>query len=178
MPADVEVVDGVITRIGHLNPGEHTAVVDVRGMYILPGAIDVHVHSRDPGFPGKEDFGSLTAAAAAGGITTVVDMPNTVPAVETAAVLQEKVELASSRALVDFALWGLLGARSTTEDVEGLLSAGAVGLKAYLGYAIRRANRQVVYTPDLDDPELEAPADYGRSEERRVGKECRPRSAR
>lgn len=135
--------------------------VDARGMLVLPGGIDAHVHGRDPGFPEKEDFGSLTAAAAAGGITTVVDMPNTVPAVETAAVLREKAERASGRALVDFALWGLLGSRSTAADVEGLLDAGAVGLKAYLGYAIRRATRQVVYTPDLDDPDLEAPADYG-----------------
>ncbi|HEY4027228.1 MAG TPA: dihydroorotase family protein [Candidatus Dormibacteraeota bacterium] len=135
--------------------------VDAGGLLVLPGGIDAHVHSRDPGFPEKEDFGSLTAAAAAGGITTVVDMPNTVPAVESAAVFHEKVELASSRAIVDFALWGLLGGRSRTEDVEALLDAGAVGLKAFLGYAMRRANRQVIFTPDLDDAELEAPPDYG-----------------
>jgi len=49
-------------------------IVDAAGCLVLPGAIDVHVHSRDPGFPEKEDFGTLTAAAAAGGVTTVVDM--------------------------------------------------------------------------------------------------------
>jgi dihydroorotase (multifunctional complex type) len=134
---------------------------DARGLLVLPGGVDAHVHGRDPGFPEKEDFASLTAAAAAGGITTVVDMPNTVPAVESAAVLLDKAALISGRAIVDFALWGMLGCRSTIEDVERMLDAGAVGLKAYLGYAIRRANRQVVYTPDLDDPELEPPADYG-----------------
>ena len=127
----------------------------------MPGGIDAHVHSRDPGFPDKEDFGTLTAAAAAGGITTVVDMPNTVPAVENAAVFQDKVEIASSRARVDFALWGMLAASSSPADVAGLLDAGAVGLKAFLGYAVRRSNRQVVYTPETDDPELEAPAGYG-----------------
>jgi dihydroorotase (multifunctional complex type) len=157
---DVAVAGGTIVAVEpSVGPGREE--VDAGGLLVLPGGIDAHVHSRDPGFPEKEDFASLTAAAAAGGITTVVDMPNTVPAVEHAAAFAEKVELASSRAVVDFGLWGLLGSRSRAEGVAGLLDAGAVGLKAYLGYAIRRGNRQVVYTPDLDDAELEAPADYG-----------------
>jgi len=156
----VHVTGGVITS---LERGGDSGVeeVDAGALLVLPGGVDAHVHSRDPGFPEKEDFLSLTAAAAAGGITTVVDMPNTVPAVESAAVFLEKVEIASSRALVDFALWGLLGSSSRPEDVDGLFDAGAVGLKAFLGYALRRSNRQVVYTPDLDDPELEAPPGYG-----------------
>ncbi len=128
---------------------------------MLPGAIDAHVHSRDPGFPAKEDFGSLTAAAAAGGVTTVVDMPNTVPAVESAAVFRAKVELASRRALVDFALWGLAGASTTPAEVAELLGAGAVGLKAYLGYAIRRHSRQVVYRLDAGDSGLKPAPGYG-----------------
>ena len=156
----MHVTGGVITS---LERGGDSGVeeVDAGALLVLPGGVDAHVHSRDPGFPEKEDFLSLTAAAAAGGITTVVDMPNTVPAVESAAVFLEKVEIASSRALVDFALWGLLGSSSRPEDVDGLFDAGAVGLKAFLGYALRRSNRQVVYTPDLDDPELEAPPGYG-----------------
>jgi len=158
--ADVAVSGGVVEAIAAgIAPGQ--VEVDARGLLVLPGGIDAHVHGRDPGFPEKEDFASLTAAAAAGGITTVVDMPNTVPAVESAAVFEEKAERASSRALVDFALWGLLGGSARSEDVEGLLDAGAVGLKAYLGYAIRRSNRQVVYLPGADDPDLEPPPDYG-----------------
>lgn len=154
------VAGGAVVAVAP-DAGPAAEEVDARGLLVLPGGVDAHVHGRDPGFPEKEDFATLTAAAAAGGITTVVDMPNTVPAVEHAAVFQEKVELLSERALVDFGLWGLLGGRSTPEDVEALLDAGAVGLKAFLGYAIRRRNRQVVYTPDQDDPELEPPADYG-----------------
>lgn len=161
--ADVRVEGGVVVAIspdvGPVAPGGEE--VDARGLLVMPGGIDAHVHGRDPGFPEKEDFASLTAAAAAGGITTVVDMPNTVPAVETAAVLGEKIELASSRARVDFALWGLLGPGTRSADVDALLDAGAVGLKAYLGYAIRRENRQVVHTLDLSDPGLEQPPDYG-----------------
>jgi allantoinase len=156
----VRVAGGVVTSLE--TGGERAArEVDATGLLVLPGAVDAHVHSRDPGFPEKEDFASLTAAAAAGGVTTVVDMPNTVPAVESVAVLLEKAELASSRALVDFGLWGLLGGATTTADVEGLLEAGAVGLKAFLGYAIRRGSRQVVLTADLGDPDLEPPPGYG-----------------
>jgi len=158
--ADVHVTEGVIVSLER-GGGSGAEEVDAAGLLILPGGIDAHVHSRDPGFPHKEDFATLTAAAAAGGITTVVDMPNTVPAVENVAVFQEKVEIASSRARVDFALWGLLGSESRPEDVHGLLDAGSVGLKAFLGYAIRRSDRQVVYTPWQDDPELEAPAGSG-----------------
>src|SRR5205807_766968 len=64
--ADVRVADGVITELERSAAGRGARVIDVSGMYVLPGAIDVHVHSRDPGFPDKEDFGTLTSAAAAG----------------------------------------------------------------------------------------------------------------
>jgi dihydroorotase (multifunctional complex type) len=130
-------------------------------MYVLPGAIDVHVHSRDPGFPEKEDFGTLTDAAAAGGVTTVIDMPNTVPAVDNEAVLEAKAALARSRAKVDFGLWGLVRSTSTPEQLEAMAAAGAVGFKAYLGYAFSLSRKRVQYSPDLDDPDLESPPDYG-----------------
>src|SRR5207237_5438995 len=115
-PSDVSVrvSDGVITEVGDLTT-RGVRVVEAGGLYLLPGAIDAHVHSRDPGFPEKEDFGTLTAAAAVGGVTTVLDMPNTVPAVDTPAVFAEKTEIAGSRALVDFGLWGLVRSSSTPE---------------------------------------------------------------
>jgi allantoinase len=130
-------------------------------MYVLPGAIDVHVHSRDPGFPQKEDFGTLTAAAAAGGVTTVIDMPNTVPAVDAAGVLESKAALARGKARVDFGLWGLVRSSTTPDDLEGLAAAGAIGFKAYLGYALSLGRKQVHYSLNLEDPDLEAPPDYG-----------------
>ncbi len=94
-------------------------------------------------------------------MTTVLDMPNTVPAVDSAEVFQAKAERAASRALVDFGLWGLLRSSSTPEGLSALVEAGAVGLKAYLGYAYRRSRQAVTYTPDLDDADLEAPPGYG-----------------
>jgi allantoinase len=159
---DVHVSDGVITGLKEGRSGAAGArVVDARGMYVLPGAIDVHVHSRDPGFPEKEDFGTLTSAAAAGGVTTVIDMPNTVPGVDAAGVLEAKAALARRKARVDFGLWGLIRSSSTAEQLEGLAEAGAIGFKAYLGYAFSLARKQILYTPDSDDPDLESPPDYG-----------------
>ena len=158
--ADVLVDDGVITRVDS-GLGSNGDVVDAKGKYVLPGAIDVHVHSRDPGFPEKEDFGSLTAAAAAGGVTVVLDMPNTVPAVDSAGVLEAKAALAHSKAYVDFGLWGLIRSSSTSEQLGGLAAAGAVGFKAYLAYSFSLSRKQVLYSPGVDDPDLEAPADYG-----------------
>ena len=119
------------------------------------------MHSRDPGFPEKEDFGTLTAAAAAGGITTVIDMPNTVPGVDSGGVLEAKAALAHSKARVDFGLWGLIRSSTTAEQLEGLAQAGAIGFKAYLGYAFSLSRKQVLYSPDTEDPDLETPPDYG-----------------
>ena len=160
---DVHVSDGVITRLeAELSAVPRGArVVDARGMYVLPGAIDVHVHGRDPGFPEKEDFGSLTLAAAAGGVTTVIDMPNTIPGVDSGGVLESKAALAHRKARVDFGLWGLIRSSSTAEQLESLAQSGAIGFKAYFGYAFSLSRRQVQYSPDSDDPDLEAPPDYG-----------------
>jgi len=158
----VRVAGGVITAVEQPgSPPAGATVIRVDGMYLLPGGIDVHVHSRDPGFPEKEDFGTLTAAAAAGGITTVIDMPNTVPAVDAAGMLEGKAALARARARVDFGLWGLVRSTTTSEQLRGLASAGATGFKAYLGYAFSLSRKQVQYSPDASDPDLEAPPDYG-----------------
>ncbi len=160
--ADVQVTDGVISRVeAGLAAPRGATVIDARGMYVMPGAIDVHVHSRDPGFPEKEDFGTLTAAAAMGGVTTVLDMPNTVPAVDSAGVLESKAALARPKARVDFGLWGLVRSSSTEDQLEALAAAGAVGFKAYLGYSFSTRRKQVLQSADTDDPELEAPPDYG-----------------
>jgi allantoinase len=162
-PRDVDVLiaDGVITRVEEGIEAPGAKAVDASGLYVLPGGVDVHVHSRDPGFPDKEDFASLTAAAAAGGITVVLDMPNTVPAVDSAGVLEAKAALARSKARVDFGLWGLVRSSTTSDQLEGMAAAGAVGFKAYLAYSFSLSRKQILYSPGVDDPDLEPPADYG-----------------
>jgi allantoinase len=159
--ADVQVTDGVITEVAPGLRVEGAVVIDVARRYVLPAGVDVHVHSRDPGFTEKEDFGTLTAAAAAGGVTVVVDMPNTVPAVDGAGVLEAKAALARSKAKVDFGLWGLIRASTIPTDLEEMAAAGAVGFKAYLAYSFSLSRKQVLYSPGSDDSDLEPPADYG-----------------
>lgn len=92
---DVGILGGRIAHIGtsDARPAAHR-VIDVAGRPLLPGCIDVHVHLREPGMTQKEDFGTGTAAAAAGGVTCVFDMPNTDPATDSAARLNEKRALA------------------------------------------------------------------------------------
>ena len=106
--------------------------LDASGLHVLPGAIDVHVHFRDPGYPHKEDFESGTAAAAFGGVTTVFDMPNTIPPTGTAETLAAKHAIAAEKAHVDFGLYGLLG-EDTIAHVPALVAGGVIGFKLYMG---------------------------------------------
>ena len=106
--------------------------LDATGLHVLPGAIDVHVHFRDPGYPHKEDWESGTAAAAFGGVTTVFDMPNTIPPTGTAEILAAKHAIAASKAHIDFGLYGLLG-NDTIDHVPALVDGGVIGFKLYMG---------------------------------------------
>src|SRR6266567_8987565 len=92
--------DGRIAAIKKVLRGEEE--VDHGEAVILPGCVDLHVHMRDPGLTDKEDFGSGTRSAAIGGVTTVADMPNTRPAVTTAATLDQKTAGLHGRAAVDY----------------------------------------------------------------------------
>jgi dihydroorotase len=131
--ASVAVKDGVVAAVGAdaLMP-QAREVLDARGLHVLPGAIDVHVHFRDPGYPHKEDFASGTAGAACGGVTTVFDMPNTIPPTGTAEALAHKHKVAAAKAHIDFGLYGLLG-EDTIASVPALLDGGVIGFKLYMG---------------------------------------------
>ncbi|HKC33287.1 MAG TPA: amidohydrolase family protein, partial [Xanthobacteraceae bacterium] len=89
--ASVAIKDGKILALGAAQAMPQAGeILDARGLHVLPGAIDVHVHFRDPGYAHKEDFATGTAAAAFGGVTTVFDMPNTIPPTGTGEILREK----------------------------------------------------------------------------------------
>lgn len=126
------VVDGG-RIVGVVRSGEPSAdrVVDAAGKVVLPGMVDMHVHLRDPGFPERENFESGTRAAAAGGVTTVVDMPNTVPAVVTVEAFKQKKEIVERKSLVDFAFIGGAG-EVPTEDIIAVSEAGATAFKSFL----------------------------------------------
>jgi dihydroorotase len=131
--AAVAIKDGKILAVGAFEAMPAAKeTVDVSGMHVLPGAIDVHVHFRDPGYPQKEDFESGTRAAAFGGVTTVFDMPNTIPTVATPEVLAAKLKMAAEKAHVDFGLYAVLG-EDTIEHVPALIETGAIGFKLYMG---------------------------------------------
>jgi len=119
------IEDGVIVAIKKTLRGDET--YRFGDALLLPGGIDVHVHFREPGNTHKDDFSSGTESAAAGGVTCVVDMPNTKPPVVNGAALQEKLRLVSRHANVDF---GLYGAPTSSVDVKSL--SGATAFKAYL----------------------------------------------
>jgi len=130
--ASVAIQDGRIVSVGAdetMPPARDT--LDAKGLHILPGAIDVHVHFRDPGYPHKEDFATGTAAAAFGGVTTVFDMPNTIPPAGTPDILAAKHAMAASKAHVDFGLYALLGEDTIVHAAE--LAKTAIGFKLYMG---------------------------------------------
>ena len=130
---NVAVKGGKIALVGKIEEADTAdEVYDADGKHILPGIIDAHVHFRDPGLTGKEDFRTGSAAAAFGGVTTVADMPNTVPATSTLERFNEKLNIAREKSYVDFALFSLLS-NDNTDEMEGLIKAGTVGFKVFLG---------------------------------------------
>ncbi|MEZ4663227.1 MAG: amidohydrolase family protein [Caldilineaceae bacterium] len=101
----------------------------------LPGLIDAHVHLREPGYTHKEDFYSGTVAALAGGVTTVLDMPNTQPPTATPELLAEKAALAVAKAVCDVGLFvGAVNTMPIQNVTDGYLPAAqnACGLKIYV----------------------------------------------
>lgn len=132
-PGAVVVARGRITAI--VPPGEAPSAgetVDVGGAALLPGVVDSHVHVNEPGRTEWEGFATATRAAAAGGVTTIVDMPlNSVPPTTTVGALEAKAGAAAGQAVVDYACWG--GAvPENLEDLEPLSRAGVLGFKCFL----------------------------------------------
>ncbi|MDD4307510.1 MAG: amidohydrolase family protein [Thermoplasmata archaeon] len=94
----------------------------------MPGGVDIHTHMREPGLTHKENFYSGTKSAAFGGTTTVMDMPNTVPATDSASAIREKLELVGENANVDFGLFGQL---SDVDEIEKMAPL-AIGFKLFM----------------------------------------------
>ncbi|MGE0816540.1 MAG: dihydroorotase family protein [Vicinamibacterales bacterium] len=130
--ADIAVTGGVITAI--LPPGTAppaARVLEAEGRHVLPGAIDTHVHTRHPGVPEREDFVSGTSAAAAGGITTVCEMPISKAPTNSGPALAARARLLEADAVVDFALYGGAG-HQNLDRIAGQADAGAIAFKTFL----------------------------------------------
>lgn len=137
---DLRIEDGHIADIGTVAAGD--VEYDLGGRWLWPGAVDGHVHFRDPGAPHKEDFGSGSAAAVSGGVTTVFDMPNTNPTTTTRARLEEKRAMAASKSHCNFGLF--FGANPTNLD-EARAVENVPGLKIFMGCS---TGDLLVYEPE------------------------------
>ncbi len=133
VPACLIIQDGLIDDIILDTPaGFQGEIIDMGDLVVMPGIIDTHVHINEPGRTEWEGFNTATKAAAAGGITTVVDMPlNCIPATTTKKALQEKVEAVQGQLWVDVGFWG--GAvPDQIDQLDQLLKAGVMGVKSFL----------------------------------------------
>jgi dihydroorotase len=133
--ADVAIRDGRIHALGDRHEfDERTAeLMDAGGLFVLPGAIDGHVHFREPGLEHKETWLTGSRAAVHGGVTTVLEMPNTVPPTRTMTDAQVKLAMADRASCCDFGIFGLVDREGSARADELISSGLVVGLKVFLG---------------------------------------------
>lgn len=129
--ANLLIRGGRIEALSHPEaPVSAKHIIDATGMWVIPGIIDIHFHCRDPSFPERGDFASETRAAAAGGITSVFEMPISKPGTSTLARWLRRSEIAASKAYVNIGLYAAPGERNP-EDLRNLVAAGAIGFKLF-----------------------------------------------
>ena len=128
----VVIEDGRIVEVSPQTSLSCDEVIDASGCYVLPGVIDDHVHFREPGLTQKADIDSESRAAAAGGVTTYFDMPNTVPQTTTSEALEEKFRLAAQKSHVNYSFF--FGATNDNTDTFAQLDATRIpGIKLFMG---------------------------------------------
>jgi dihydroorotase len=131
--ADVGVRGGRIVAVGDLAAHAAAEVFDARGLHVLPGVIDSQVHFREPGLEHKEDLATGSASACLGGVTTILEMPNTNPSTTTAEALADKVARAEGRVRANVGFF--VGAADENADDLARLEVlpGAAGIKIFMG---------------------------------------------
>ncbi|WP_157988056.1 dihydroorotase [Jiangella endophytica] len=146
IPADLLLADGRVEA--WLDRGSAVVAderVDAAGLLVFPGFIDPHVHSRDPGHTHKETFHHSTLGALCGGTTTVLEMPNAVPAVTDVATFEARRAAHAAHAWTDFGLWGMALGPANLDQIALLHGAGAVAVKFFWGYALDKETKGLVY---------------------------------
>jgi dihydroorotase len=135
----IAVENGKIFKIGketHMPKAD--AQISLNGLLVLPGLIDVHVHLRDEGKAYKEDFYTGTAAAAAGGFTTVLDMPNNNPVTMSAETLRNRMEIAKGKVLVNVGFYSEFP--KNLKEIDEIVGEGAIAFKLFLSEQVGGLN--------------------------------------
>jgi dihydroorotase len=130
--ADVLIRGNFIEKIAGSIPANHAEVVDAKGLYLMPGAIDDQVHFREPGLTHKGNIFSESRAAVAGGVTSFMEMPNTVPPTFTQELLEQKYQIASKNSLANYSFFIGAGNDNLEEVLKTDLSK-VCGLKIFMG---------------------------------------------
>jgi allantoinase len=130
--ADVAVMDGRIAEIGPRLDVEAGEEIDAAGLHVFPGGVDAHVHFNEPGRTEWETIACGSAALAAGGYTSYVDMPlNSLPVTTDTAAFDLKLAAAEKSAIVDFGIWGGL-VPGNVDELDALMDRGVLGFKAFM----------------------------------------------
>src|SRR6266403_1211943 len=131
--ASIHIRSGAITKIsGFDDVPSGTPVYEAGDLAVMPGLVDTHVHINEPGRTEWEGFATATRAAAAGGITTLIEMPlNSIPATTGVAAFQTKLAAAEGQLSVDTGFWGGV-VPGNTQELRGLWNAGCFGFKCFL----------------------------------------------
>src|SRR4030042_6229516 len=128
---NIAINEGKIFKIGReVNMPKSDKRFNLKDLLVLPGLIDVHVHLRDEGKAYKEDFFTGTAAAAAGGFTTVLDMPNNSPTTMSVEALRQRVAAAENRILVNVGFYSAFP--DSVGSLQGIVEEGVVGFKLFM----------------------------------------------
>ncbi len=132
-PASIQILDGVITRISSFDDvPSGCAVYEAGNSVVMPGLVDTHVHINEPGRTEWEGFSTATKSAAAGGVTTLIEMPlNSIPATTTAVAYTEKVAATKDKLWVDVGFWGGV-VPGNVRELRPLWDAGVFGFKCFL----------------------------------------------
>ena len=131
-PAAIVVRDGAISEITDPKRATSSDTIDFGDSVVMPGIVDTHVHINAPGRTQWEGFETATMAAAAGGVTTLIEMPlNSIPATTTAAAFRQKLASAAGKLFVDVGFWGGVVPGNLAE-LSGLYEVGVFGFKCFL----------------------------------------------
>ncbi|TGC06776.1 dihydroorotase [Methanolobus halotolerans] len=172
-PAELLIEDGKIIKIARqIDVQRLNEVIDAKGALTLPAGIDVHVHFREPGMVEKEDWYTGSSSAAAGGVTTVIEHPNTLPPTIDKRSFKEKLKLANRKSIIDFGIYG-----GVTGNIEKLPELWGLGVTAFGEIFMAESTGALNISEETLDEALSVIAELGamaciHAEDEKIRQEC------